>query len=219
MRDDGGETMPGMPVCYIFGAGAHWPFSLAVNAGDFIIAADGGYETLPLYGVSADLVVGDFDSLAAPPTEGSIVTLPKEKDDTDMAAAIREGIARGYNVFHIYGGTGGRLDHTLANIQLLAGLAEQGLRGYLYDKETVVTAIRNTSIEFPAGMRGVISAFSHTDTCEGVYEKGLKYRLDDAVLTNCVPVGVSNEFTGQASIVSVRSGTLLITYPKSEEAK
>ena len=212
-----GESVQGTPVCYIFGAGEHFPFPLGKNAGDFIIAADGGYDALPAYGVTADLAVGDFDSLAVPATACESIILPKEKDDTDMAAALREGEARGYRLFRILGGTGKRLDHTFGNIQLLAGLAEKGLRGYLYGEDTIVTAIRNTSVEFPKEARGIVSVFSHTDKCEGVYERGLRYALDDAALTNRVPVGVSNEFTGEPSIISVRSGTLVIIYPRMEE--
>jgi len=209
--------MPDLPVCYVFGAGEHFPFPLVKNVSDFVIAADGGFDALPAYGVTADLAVGDFDSLAAPPTSGNVIVLPKEKDDTDMAAALREGEARGYKLFHLYGGTGGRLDHTLANIQLLAGLAENGMQGYLFDKDNVITAIRNTAMEFPAGIQGIVSAFSHTDVCTGVYEQGLQYALDDATLTNRVPVGVSNAFTGLNSIISVRSGTLVIIFPRIEE--
>ena len=61
-------------------------------------------------------------------------------------------------------------------------------------------------------MKGDISVFSFDERAEGVFEKGLLYTLDDAVLENSVPTGVSNSFTGQESVVSVRKGTLIIYF-------
>ena len=51
---------------------------------------------------------------------------------------------------------------------------------------------------------------------EGVYERGLKYVLTDAVVTSGCPLGVSNEFTGQPARIVVRSGELLVMW--SEDA-
>ena len=57
------------------------------------------------------------DSLREAPRGGEIVRLPAEKDDTDMVAALRLGLARGYRDFRLYGAAGGRIDHTIANLQ------------------------------------------------------------------------------------------------------
>ena len=51
---------------------------------------------------------------------------------------------------------------------------------------------------------------------EGVYETGLKYELKDAVLKKECPIGVSNEFMGIKSRVSVRKGTLLLIKESKE---
>ncbi|HOP12227.1 MAG TPA: thiamine diphosphokinase [Oscillospiraceae bacterium] len=203
------------PICYIFGAGEHYGPPPVPVSGDLVIAADGGLTYLEQHGLTPHLLVGDFDSLTKKPSsELKTVVLPKVKDDTDMVAALREGKNRGYRVFHIYGGTGGRLDHTLANIQCIADLAQNGCKGCLFDRDTVITAIHNDKINFPASAHGVVSAFAHTETCTDVYERGLKYPLTDASLYNTYPLGVSNEFTGVNSEISVREGTLIVIYPK-----
>lgn len=136
-----------------------------------------------------------------------------------MMAAVREGMKLGYGRFHIYCGMGGRIDHTLANLQLLAFLSQSGKRGFLFDKANVITAITDQTLAFREIASGVISIFSCTDKSTGVTLQGLKYELNNAVLTNTFPLGVSNEFTGQESAVTVKDGTLLIVMPQEAKEK
>ena len=75
--------------------------------------------------------VGDFDSLGQVPEGENIVRHPVMKDDTDMMLAVKLGLERGYTRFHIYGGMGGRTDHTIANIQTLAYIAGRGASAFL----------------------------------------------------------------------------------------
>lgn len=200
------------PICYVVGAGEFHPRGLTPCPGDLIIAADGGYTALQLLGVAPHLVVGDFDSLKAPPDHPNVICLPKEKDDTDLLAALRLGVERGYCQFRIYGGTGGRMDHTLANLQCLTWLTAQGKSGRLMGDGWVAAAVTDGTIIFDAAHRGYISVFSMGDRAEGVCLRGLKYVLENAVLTKDFPMGVSNEFLGQESSVTVKTGTLLVLY-------
>ena len=200
-------------ICYIIGAGEFYPNGLAPGPGDLIIAADGGYAHLQGCGIEPDIVIGDFDSLPEQPVHPNIIKLNKEKDCTDTFAALNAGLREGHNVFHIYGGTGGRADHTHANIQSLVYLARNGARGLLFGKDYIITAIRNTTVYFDSGYNGYISVFAHSGAAKGVYLKGLKYELENAELSDAVPLGVSNEFTGVESSVTVKDGTLVIIFP------
>ena len=74
--------------------------------------------------------------------------LPVKKDDTDMLAAIKEGLKLGYKEFVIYGGQGGRLAHTMANIQCLNYLKEKGARGYLMDGDGMILVAKNETVSF-----------------------------------------------------------------------
>ena len=56
----------------------------------------------------------------------------------------------------------------------------------------------------------MLSVFAIGERAEGVTEKGLKYLLEDATLTNDFPVGISNEFIGEKAVLSVKNGTLLV---------
>ena len=197
-------------ICYIAGAGDCSRLFLNLKNEDFVIAVDGGYEYLK--GNRIDLVVGDFDSLSYVPEHPNVITLKPEKDDTDMLVALKEGLKRGYETFYIYGGCGGRIDHTYANIQSLAYLADHHARGYLFHENQVITMIQNDSITFHSDRKGYVSVFSYGEKAEGVIIQGLKYPLENAVLCDNVPLGVSNEFTGKTAEISVQKGRLLVIY-------
>lgn len=110
-------------ICYIVGAGENYGIDFVPTSDDIVIAADAGITYLEECGVVADLIIGDFDTLKFIPEKTNVIALSTEKDDTDMFAAICEGIKSGYEIFYIYCGTGGRIDHTIANLQILAYLS------------------------------------------------------------------------------------------------
>ncbi|MEA4965173.1 MAG: thiamine diphosphokinase [Oscillospiraceae bacterium] len=200
-----------MGECYIFAAGSYYGLWQRPNPDDFLIAADGGYPVCQSEGLRPDLVIGDFDSLPAPPDHPNVIRLPVEKDDTDLLAAIREGLRHGCTVFRLYGGTGGpRPEHTLANYQCLLFLAAHGARGYLYGDGYVVSAVRNGILSLPAADCGNVSVFALSGPAVGVTLRGLQYPLQEARLTPEMPLGVSNAFRGEPAEISVRSGTLLV---------
>ena len=201
-----------MKVCCIVGAGDCTKFDFKKKSDDLMIAADGGYDHLKKLDIFPDVVIGDFDSLGYVPEDVSVVKLPTVKDVTDMYAAVETGIEKGYREFVIYGGCGGRLDHTLSNIQLAASIAQKGMKCVICDGETKITALHNNKIDFSKNEKGYISVFAHSDICEGVTIKGMKYCVDDVTFCNTFPLGVSNEFIGEESSVTVKKGTLIVIY-------
>jgi thiamine pyrophosphokinase len=185
-----------------------------------IIAADAGWKYLQGLGWIADAVIGDFDTAAPPPVDSrrrmcrAIYHLPAEKDDTDMAAAIQLGLDGGCSTFYLLGGTGGRLDHTLANIQCLAHLAAMSRAAYLPDGEETLTAIvGGGSVVFPEGASGTVSVFAHSGSASGVTLDGFKYTMVNGTLTNTRALGVSNELAGGRASVKVGDGTLIVVFP------
>lgn len=200
-------------ICYIVGAMSLTPALRPYpTAEDYVIAADRGYDSLMAYGVVPDLAVGDFDSLGYQPDHPNVIQLPVEKDDTDMVFALRKGLGLGYRRFVLLGGVGGRLEHTLGNLQILDWLTTQGAQGFLAGEKTVATALRSGSLTFPASMSGYLSIFCNSGEARGVTLSGLKFPLEDALLTSSFPVGVSNEFLGQVAQVTVRDGSLLLLW-------
>lgn len=199
-----------MRDCYIVGAGDFAPERFNPLAGDFIIAADAGITRLDEIGAAPNLIVGDFDSLGAVPDRPNVVVCPVEKDDTDMFIAVKEALRRGCDRLMLFGGTGGeRMDHTLANIQVLAFAAQRNMRAFLFGRGFVLTAICGGTLSFDERYSGDLSVFCHGDLAAGVSESGVKYPLRSVRMSGNYPLGVSNSFNGAASI-SVEEGVLLI---------
>lgn len=205
-----------MRRCIILGAGDYYKEEIKIAQGDFVIAADGGYNVAVKNKITPDLFVGDFDSCNIQVDAKEKLVLPVVKNDTDTLAAIRAGLERGFAEFHIYGGTGGRIDHTLSNIQSLIFLSKNGAIGFLHANGQVVTSITDSSLEIAPMESGYVSVFSDA-TATGVFESGMKYSLEDGELTSDFPIGTSNELCGNTARISVKKGTLIITLPEEAE--
>ena len=129
-----------------------------------------------------------------------------------MLYAIKVGLEKGFKTFYLYGGMGGRFDHTVANLQSLAFLSQHGAAGFLFGKEDVTTVLSNPSVRFDSGAEGYISLFSFGEHCSGVCIRGLKYELENASLCHTFPIGTSNEFIQKESEIAVAQGTALLVF-------
>ena len=198
-------------TCHLVGAGDFFGLYEEIRADDIVIAVDGGYKVLTDMGIMPHFVVGDFDSLGTVPAGENVTVLPSEKDVTDMFTAINKGIENGFFDFAVYGGTGGRLDHTIANIQLLKYFSEKGVKIRLYGDGFTVTAVSDGKITLNGKKGSYISVFSLSEECS-VSLIGLKYELQSHTLDNAFPLGVSNEFTDRPAEISVEGGTLAVYY-------
>lgn len=206
-------------ICIIMGAGPAQSTVPTPAAGDLIIAADGGLQELERRNIRWDLTLGDYDSLGFVPDRGEVIRHPVEKDETDMQLAVREAAARGYERFLLLGSLGGRLDHTLANMQELRRIAESGGRAFMAGEGQAITALAGgNTLTFPAGMQGTVSVFCAGDRAEGVTLQGLQYTLTDGILTGDTPTGVSNAFTGAPASITLRRGTLWVLWTESTES-
>ena len=197
-------------ICYIVGA-ADFRRGFNVAAGDLVIAADGGYDRLLSMGITPDLLIGDLDSVSADiPADIELLRFKVEKDETDMHLAFLEGMKRGYRRFRIYGGTGGRADHTFANYSLLLFAKRQGAEIRLVSDDGECLIIENESIALQRGEWQGVSVFAFCGNAENVNISGLKYEAKGVTLTSDFPLGVSNSFENLDACISVERGALLI---------
>lgn len=194
--------------------GAYFAARDGNRAFDAVIAVDGGFASLGAIGRAPDLALGDFDSLGYVPEGVPVRPFPPEKDASDMELALEEAVARGADAVEVYGALGGRLDHTLANLQLLASFAERGLAVTAVGlSERIVFLTGPGDLRVPAAEEGIVSVFSLADASTGVVEEGLKYGLDGVTLTNRTSWGLSNELVGTAARIAVERGTLAVFLP------
>lgn len=199
-------------ICVIFAGGPEeGPPCLPVPAGAYIICADSGLRLAERLAVAPDLVLGDFDSLGAVPEGYPHMTVPVEKDDTDTMLAARVALEKGYRDVRIYGAFGGRLDHTLANLQTLEFLHEAGAEGMLVGaRDFALLQPGGTARRYEKRAGWSLSLFSLTERCTGVTLRGVKYPLENGELTRHFPLGVSNAVTADNAEVACGEGLMLV---------
>lgn len=189
---------------------------------DYVILLDGGYRNKDA--VKADLILGDFDSLGYIPEEENVLTYPVQKDDTDMMLAVKVGIQKGFHDFLLLGGIGGRLDHTIANIQTLAYLKSLGKRAMMVGDGQQIVLLKNETYVLKPQKQGIVSVFAYGGKARGVTISGLLYEVTDATITPEFPLGVSNHYRANEEddkntwpSITVEDGMLLLITTNKEE--
>lgn len=199
-------------ACIIVGAAdfSDKLFYLLPESDRFVIAADGGLDKLLSAKITPDLVLGDFDSSKLTPPKGALL-FDSVKNDTDTEIAAKEGLERGYKDFIFLGVLGGaRPDHTLGAIQTGAYLATNGCTvKLLADGYTIHILSGGTRIELSAKKQGYVSLIAYGGDAV-VSVTGLKYELKNGKLDPYHTLGISNEFTGKKSEITVHCGTVVI---------
>ena len=188
---------------------------------DCIICADGGYSHARAERIRPDVVIGDFDSVDYAFIEDDlkksglyencrIIRAAAEKDDTDTLICLKYGMDQGFREFFVLGGLGGRLDHTVANLQTMSHAVDGGSTIWFLDGKNRATLRNPGSLTVPRLEGYKISLFAFEAVCEGVTIRGVKYPLTDHLLKNNFPLGVSNEFLEKNAEISHTSGKLLV---------
>lgn len=194
-------------TCRIVGAGPGRKL-FSRTEGELILAADGGYDYMTAEGISPDYVIGDFDSAENVPSGENVIPLPKEKDDTDILAAIRFGMEKGCTEFFLYRALGGRFSHSISNVQCLKYLRDNGLHGRIVtDDGWVEVVAAGDRLEVVGD--GYISVFAFSPNSV-VTLNGFKYPLDNYLMTDSFPIGVSNRVKDKVGVIECASGTLLV---------
>ncbi|KRM96568.1 thiamine pyrophosphokinase [Liquorilactobacillus aquaticus DSM 21051] len=203
---------------------SEWPEGLLEsNQEDKIwIGADRGALHLVKSGIKPKWVIGDFDSSAPAEKEliknasPEIITARPEKDDTDTELALKEIIKRyGSCKIKVFGATGGRLDHLLANLFFV--LREpfykymQNIK--LYDKHNTVSFFKPGNYQLKKEKDKRYLAFVPLTAVKKLTLKDEKYRLDK--MDFAVPVSLpSNEFQGPTANFSFETGVVCVIQSK-----
>ena len=203
-----------MTECILIGASPEATLPPQFTVGNSaVICADGGYDRAVSWGLHPDLVIGDFDSAHKLPEEPiPTIRLPQEKDDTDLLAAVKVAMEKGYTQFRILGALGGRIDHQYGNFSVLQFIAEHGGSATLEDGSTIVALRRSGDAPFLLEKQKgrTVSVFPFgVPKCVASYT-GLQYPLLHGDLVIGVPLGVSNVVTEDVTSITIESGTAVI---------
>lgn len=182
-----------------------------VSDKDYVICADRGCNYALQANISPDLIIGDFDSYTEKiPFDCEIIKLKVHKDDTDTQHCVDVAFERGFKDIVILCGTGGRLDHTIANISVLQYIAEKGGKGLLLSAEERIEILDTGNYNYNgySGKTFSVFPFSCNEIC--VSYNGTEYALQRGLLTSSVAMGISNVFTSDKASVVIHSGYALM---------
>ena len=186
--------------CYII-AGAPSPdiefIRNEIPQNAFVLCADRGYSYAKAAGVS-------------PSVTAETITLQREKLYTDTVHCIDNALQKGYDEMVVLAATGGRLDHTVANLYALEYAGSRGGSVTLLSEREEIRLLTEGKHSF-VGMDGLtFSLFPLGCGSVTLSIKGAHYPLDNYVYESRNPVGVSNIFEGERCEIEVHSGKLLM---------
>lgn len=202
--------MPNKPIFYLFAAGEFFGLEEMPREEDFILAADAGYAHCVTAGLTPTLIMGDFDSIGEIPEGIPTARFPKEKDDTDTMLAIKKAIDLGFETFKLYGFLGGRLDHSLGNLQCLAYLTNRGKHATLYGEKEIITGLCEGTMRITGEKGQVFSLIPWGGSVEGLSITGAKYSMTGGTMSADFPLGISNEFVEDTVKISLKKGCLFV---------
>ncbi|NJK80757.1 MAG: thiamine diphosphokinase [Chloroflexaceae bacterium] len=199
------------------------PFIGLLRQADLIVAADGGANALHRVNIVPHVVIGDLDSLeqttgqwlrhSAHRDAVDIRQLPREKDETDLQAALLLVAAAGATHLHLLGTTGGRLDHTLANITMLTMPELAGRQVRMLEPHQELFLIRaDEQHTLKGNLHDTVSLLPLTMAVHGVTISGLYYPLTDATLYANHARGVSNILVQPEATITLHDGLLLVIH-------
>ncbi len=205
---------------------ARRPWNLSPEPGDFVVAADLGAHHALAWGWRVDMVVGDLDSLpsgeAGPIEAGGVrfVRASTAKDETDTELALAHATALRPQQLILCAALGGRTDHLLANVFLLACPGLAGLDVRLVDGGETLRLLAAESgtaaLRIPGAPGDLLSLLPYGGDAAGVSTQGLLYPLHDETLFLGEARGVSNVLIGVECEVRLAQGRLLVAHKRME---
>lgn len=181
----------------------------------YLLCTDGAGSIARKISTIPDAIVGDMDSISVDDlgfmckAGVEIYRYPPEKDYTDMHLSLEYLMDKGFGKVTVFGGTGGRLDHTLGNILTGVYFTKKGMDISYYEPGLTVYLTRS-GIDISGKPGDRVSVFSMAGLAEGVDLQGFKYPLKNATLAQEYPIGISNELSGSRGKITADSGILAI---------
>ena len=190
------------------------PAAIAAIESDLVICADGGLDAVFAAGREAHVIVGDLDSASAAGLAGVaddvvIERAPQDKDETDLELALATAVDRSAERLTVHLAAGGRLDHQLANLVVLASPRWQAaeITAYVGDADRVFVVHGTRSIPLAVGDPFAIMPIGSPAV---VTTRGVEWELTAESLDPTAARGISNQVVAAGPTVQVDGGAVLV---------
>lgn len=173
--------------------------------------------------VKLDHIVGDFDTLSPEILQkyiengkAQIHSFNPIKDYTDTDIAVKLAIELAGGQGHdcdicLIGAIGSRMDHSLANIQLLKFISDAGMRGCILDPNNRISlASGEMELRRSELFGDFLSLIPVTMSLKGVSMEGFKYEVDGIDVRLGESRCVSNEVYQENCRIEIREGIALL---------
>ncbi|MFD2655275.1 thiamine diphosphokinase [Gracilibacillus thailandensis] len=183
---------------------------------DIWIGADLGASYLLRKQLPIDIAIGDFDSLdkeeklVIKKQANSFREFPPEKNETDLELAVEAALSYQPASIFLFGVTAGRLDHELANIQLLYRLLEKNVTAKIIDHKNILSIYKPGHYCVQANSSELISFIPLTPTVEGLTLDGFYYPLDNYTVTWGSTRCISNQLIKEQGTFFFNDGILIM---------
>ncbi len=195
----------------IFAGGSIFDYEFVksyIKEEDFIIAADSGFDHLKTLDIIPDIFIGDMDSVKSEIIANEIIRLEVMKDETDTESALKLAKEKGADEAVLFGATGTRIDHMLANVFLLKKANIIGITAVLIDEHNEVRYL-NDEISIIGNCGDIVSIIPLTHI-DGISTTGLYYTLNNDSMEFPTSRGVSNVMTEAICKITLKSGDALV---------
>lgn len=176
-----------------------------------IIAVDGGTHFCAENNIIPDLITGDFDSVSPEVLikYHDVMQLPTpDQNKSDLEKALEFIFSFSVGRVTVWGATGVRMDHTLANISLLARYP--GKLFYETDEEECFALSGVTEISCKVGQRLSLIPLG---LVKGVHSRGLEWELQGSDMS-CHFFSLSNVCAKERVEISCGEGNLIACLEK-----
>ena len=186
------------------------------NTYELIIAVDGGANHLYRLGIMPNYILGDLDSIEDDIREyyeaSDVVfkKFPTKKDETDTELAVWLVEEVGLLGIDIYAALGGRIDHELANIQLLYYILDRGMYPRIISEREEIYILRNEEMNLKGSIGDIVSIIPVKGDARGITLANMEYSVEELDLKYSVTRGISNVMLAEDAYINVRDGCILV---------
>lgn len=186
------------------------------NKYDFIICADGGARHLYKVNIMPNYILGDLDSLSSEiidfykHSKVKFTQFPSRKNETDAELCINLANDLNVNEIHIIGALGGRIDHTIANINLMYYIKQLGINSTIQTPDEDIFLVSNETFIINGNKGDTVSIIPIKGDAKGVTLEYLEYPLNNFEMKYGTPIGISNVMEKNECKITVEDGSLIV---------